>query len=97
MNQFHPTPPHGVDQHILARAEAVLEHAKQTMGMLPVSLEIEHRIHHMLQQLGTGYLTVLGDVPHQEEGRVALPCGLDAFSGHGAHLGNAAGQAVSAA
>ncbi len=69
-----PQPPvrHGEDAELVDGAEAVLDRPDQAQGAFGFPLEIEHRVHHMLQHPGTGQRTLLGHMPHQEDRGIHL-------------------------
>ena len=52
-------------------AEAVLDRAQNAEVVAAIALEIEHRVDHVLDQLGPGDLAVLGDMPDQDDGAAA--------------------------
>ena len=76
---------------LVGGAEAVLGGAQDAIGVAAVALEVEHRVDHVLDHLGTGDLAVLGDVADQQQ-RAALRLGVahQRLRG-GAHLADGAG------
>ena len=50
---------------LLRRSEAVLHGAQDAIGVVPVALECEDDVHHVLEDLGPGNRTLLGDVADQ--------------------------------
>ena len=61
--------------------------------MLPVALEVQHRVHHMLQNARARQTAFLGHVTHDEGGRAGLLGVANDGSGALAHLADAARRA----
>src|SRR4029453_451500 len=70
--------------------EAVLDGADDTMGVVPLTFEIEHRIDDMLERLGPGQTPVFRHVSHYECRNVLAFCGEQQLSGGFADLSDAA-------
>ena len=60
--------PHFKDADLIGRSETVLHSPQDSIGCMPVALEVQHRIHHMLQHTGTRHRTFLGHMAHDENG-----------------------------
>ena len=56
---------------LVGRAETVLHRAQDAEMMAALALEIENRIDEMLDLLGTGDLTILGDMADEQQRRAA--------------------------
>ena len=76
--------PHFVDPQLGGAAEAILDAAQDTVHILPVALELQHRVHDVLQNLRSGQAPFLINMPDHkdrcarllgelEDGRAALP------------------------
>src|SRR6185295_20300451 len=50
---------HFEDADLVARSKTVLDGAQDAIGEAAVAFEVEHRVDHVLDDLGTGDLTVL--------------------------------------
>ena len=57
---------------LVGRAEPVLHRPQYAKKTAFLSLEIQNRVHHVLQHLGAGDGTVLGHVFHQKDGNACL-------------------------
>ncbi len=62
--------------------------------MAALALEIEHRIHQMLDRLGAGDLAVLGDMADQQQRRAGCLGIAHQIEAGGAHLGDGAGRRI---
>ena len=63
--------------------------------MSAVTFQRKHRVHHMLHELGSGNLAVLGHMAHDDERRTGLLDRIDQLRGNRANLPHASGNAVS--
>ena len=78
--------------NLVGCAEPVFCRPQNAVGHLPLPLEIQHAVHHMLQHLGTGNGPLFVDVAHDENSH-ALPLGqLHQRHGTLLHLTDAAGR-----
>src|SRR6056297_10794 len=59
---LQPTIRHLEHANFVRRTEAVFDGTQQPEGITPVTLEIEHRVDHVLDHLGPRNLTFLGDM-----------------------------------
>ena len=66
------TLPHFVDPQLGGAAEAVLDAAQDAVHVLPVALELQHRVHDVLQNLRPGQAPFLIDMPDHEDRRARL-------------------------
>ena len=57
---------HGEDPELVHRPVAVLDGAHDPIAAALVALEIEHRVHHVLEHPRPGQHTLLGHMPYQE-------------------------------
>ena len=60
---------HREDANLVRRTEAVLHRAHYPKPTPGVTLEIEHCVHHVLQDARTGDRTLLGDMANHQYGR----------------------------
>ena len=65
---------HLEDPEFADRAEAVLDRPNDPMRVVALPFEVQHRVHDVLEHLGTGQAAVLGDVADQHR-RQVLPLG----------------------
>ena len=72
------------------RAEAVLHRAHDAVGVMPLALEVEHRVDDVLEHLGPGQRAVLGDVADDERRHVLALGREQQLRRRLAHLGDAA-------
>ena len=70
----------------IGRAKTVLHTAQNPVRGMPVTLKIEHRIHHMFQYAGTGNRSLFRHVPHNKDGHPHALCKLQQNAGGLAHL-----------
>ncbi|MDT4838658.1 hypothetical protein FQZ97_724200 [compost metagenome] len=82
---------HAEHAQFVDRAEAVLHRPQQAQAAIGFALEIEHRVHHVLQHAGAGQGAFLGHVADQEDRRAALLGEAHQQRRALAHLGHAAG------
>ncbi len=61
-----PPAGHLEERHLAGGAEAVLHRPDHPVVQVALSLEVEHRVHDVLQRLGTGDGALLGDVADEE-------------------------------
>ena len=62
-----------LEQAELARgAEPVLDRPQQPQRVVPIALEGEHRVDHVLEHARAGQATLLGDVADEQDGDAAL-------------------------
>ena len=76
------------------RAEPVLHRAHDAVGVMPLTFEVQHGIHHVLKRLRPGQIAVLRDVAHEEDGHVVPLRREEELGGRLAHLPDAAGSGL---
>ena len=91
---MQPSAGHLENPDLVRGAEAVLDGTQDAKGMTPVALEVEHSIHHVLDHLGAGNLTVLGDMTDEHEGGAGLLGKADQGLRGGTNLTDGAGCSV---
>ncbi len=74
------------------RAEPVLHRADDTVRVVLLALEIQHRVDDVLERLGSGEVAVLGDVADEERRDVLSLGGKQQLRRRLAHLPDAAGR-----
>ena len=82
---------HLEDADLVGRPEAVFDRAQDAEVVARVALERHHRVDHVLDDARPGDLAVLGDVPHQNDGRAVGLGEADQRLRAAAHLRHGAG------
>ena len=77
---------------LAGRAEAILERTHDTMGVMPLAFEIEHRVDDVFQGFRAGEAAVFRDVAHEHNGNILSLRGEEQMRRHLAHLADAAGR-----
>ena len=85
---------HGEHAELVHRAETVLGGAEQPVVQRGLTLEVEHRVHDVLQRLGPGDAAALGDMAHHDDRGSALLGKAHQLAGALAHLAHVAGRAL---
>ena len=73
---------------------AILHRADDAVGLLALALEVEHRVHHVLQHLGACDTALLVDVTHQKHGNTLALGLIDKGQRTFPYLSNTAGGGV---
>ena len=58
---------HLVNAQFRRRAKTVFGRTEHAIGMVAVPLKLQHHVHHVLEDLGSGQRPLLGDVAHHEQ------------------------------
>ena len=81
---------HLEDAEFAHRAEAVLDRPDHAVRVVALPFEVQHRVHHVLEHLGTGQAAVLGDVADQHRRQVLSLGGEEQLRGRLADLADRA-------
>src|SRR4030095_8040095 len=69
-DRLEPCAGHLEDAELADGAEPVLHGANHTVRMMPLALEVQHRVDHVLEHLGAGEAAVLRDVADEHRRNV---------------------------
>ncbi len=86
--------PHLEHADFVGRTEPVLGRPEETIVMIPIAFEIEHRVHHVLHDPRSGHHALLGDVSDQDDRDLRALGEFQKVERVVAHLSHASRRAV---